>query len=278
MLKLVGYQELSIYIQQYCYTGQESLALCLRAHFDLFWVRTDVSSSPPQIQALPRDFRCWLWSGSAVSQVFWGVELGKASLRIIFIVGCVEFPLSWNRNGQETCRGEGSTPSDILDTGKRGAGIFLWKLWLKPGSFLCSDLHLQGLWWPRARLNFPFHSVSFAPTSGRGWIHLIPHRVTCSLQSFPSCSGLLLHWSENCSVVCSLITEGTLCCSALRDWVGFSFRLEFCCPREQICSAGAIKHPVVTGSECWSILREGFSCSGVWSCVFQGCKNKVLTL
>lgn len=81
------------------------------------------------------------------------------------------------------------------------------------------------------------------------------------------CSGLLLHWSENCSVVCFWITKGTLCCSALSDGVGFSVRVEFSSPREQICSAGAIKRPGVTGGECWSILREGFSCSGIWSCV-----------
>lgn len=36
MLKSVGYQDLSISIQQNCGTGWESLALCLRAHFDLF--------------------------------------------------------------------------------------------------------------------------------------------------------------------------------------------------------------------------------------------------
>lgn len=52
-----------------------------------------------------------------MSQLFRGVELAKASLRIIFIAGCVEFPLCWNRNGQETCRGEGSAASDILDVG-----------------------------------------------------------------------------------------------------------------------------------------------------------------
>lgn len=45
MLKLVSYQELQIYIQQICDTGQESLALCSRERFDL--VRTDVSPSPP---------------------------------------------------------------------------------------------------------------------------------------------------------------------------------------------------------------------------------------
>lgn len=49
----------------------------------------------------------------------------KSKLRIIFIVVCVGFPLSWNRNGQAMCRGAGSTASDILDMGKRGAGIFI---------------------------------------------------------------------------------------------------------------------------------------------------------
>lgn len=36
MLKLVRYQELPIYIQQNCDTGQEPPAVCLRARFDLF--------------------------------------------------------------------------------------------------------------------------------------------------------------------------------------------------------------------------------------------------
>lgn len=36
MLKLVRYQELPVYIQQNCDTGQEPPAVCLRARFDLF--------------------------------------------------------------------------------------------------------------------------------------------------------------------------------------------------------------------------------------------------
>lgn len=36
MLKLVSYQELSIYIRQICDPGRDSLALCFRARFDLF--------------------------------------------------------------------------------------------------------------------------------------------------------------------------------------------------------------------------------------------------
>lgn len=36
MLKLVSYQELPIYSQQNCDTGQEPPAVCLRARFDLF--------------------------------------------------------------------------------------------------------------------------------------------------------------------------------------------------------------------------------------------------
>ena len=50
-----------------------------------------------------------------------GVQIGRMSPRIKFVVLYVELPVCWKYG----CRGENcrAYTSDILDTGKRGAGV-----------------------------------------------------------------------------------------------------------------------------------------------------------